>query len=328
MSFTAILCSFLHGTSEYEMCNRNNQGLTSVPTDIPHTVTHLHLKNNEITSIGSLDFFNLDELRELALTDNPISSFENDALWQNTKLVHLFLNNTALTTPPPLWDAKDVLRVLRINNAELNSIPDDYLINMPELRTLYLYSNKLTQVRLGQMDKLWYIHLYHNQLTAMPELTTTLPSLTHLYLHRNVIANVDDNYFSKTPKLEILYLEYNNVLVSPINLCPLSKLKQLRLRNNKLSEFPNVTCSSETLEYIDLFSNDINRPVVYYEDFTFGRNSERVKMTFPNVHFLRLGMNNIDEFSPDFFEGFPNLKTLECQHCKLEVFPNISNLNK
>ena len=310
------------------MYSRNNEGLTSVPTDIPNTVTHLHLMKNGITSIGEWDFIHLDELRELALTDNPISSFHDDALWLNEKLVNLFLNKTALTTPPKLWDAKDVLQFLRIDYAELNSIPDDYFISMPEIQKIYLHKNQLSQVRFGQLDKLWYINLHQNQLTVMPELTTTLPSLTHLYLHKNSIVNVDNDYFTKTPKLEILYLEYNNVLVSPINLCPVSQLRQLRLRNNKLSEFPNVTCSSTTLEYIDLFSNDINRPVVYYEDFTYGRNSEQAKVTFPNVYFLRLGQNNIDEFSADFFEGFPNLKKLECQTCRLEVFPNVSTLNK
>ncbi len=324
--FTAITYTFLQLSSE--MFNRYNQGLTSIPTDIPNTTTHLHLKKNEITSIGSSDLSHLTELEELALSNNPISSFADDALSRNEKLKYLFLNKSYLTTPPNLWQAKNSLRALRIDDAKLDSTPEDYFTNMTEMRTIHLNGNKLTQVRLGQMDKLSYINLRDNKLTAMPELTTPIPGLTNLYLHHNSIVNLDNNYFSKTPHLRILNLEHNKILVSPVNICPLSGLKELKLRNNKLTEFPNVTCSSETLEYIDLFSNNINHPVVYYEDFTSGRNSAQEKITFPNVHFLRLGLNNIDEFSADFFEGFPNLKKLECQKCRLKVFPNVSNMNR
>ncbi len=325
--FTAITCTFLQGTSS-EMFNGNDEGLTSFPTDIPATTTHLHLKKNMITSIGSSDLSHLTELEELALSNNPISSFDNDALSHNEQLKNLFLNKTSLTTPPALWRAKNSLQFLKIDEAKLENIPEDYFIDMPEIRRVYLQKNKLTQVKFGYVDKLWDVHLQHNKLTVMPELTTPLAGLTNLYLHHNSIVNIDDNYFSNTLQLRVLNLEHNKVLVSPVNICPLSGLKELKLRNNKLTEFPNVTCSSETLEYIDLYSNNINRPVIYYEDFTFGRKSAQDKITFPNVHFLRLGQNNIDEFSADFFEGFPNLKRLECQHCKLEVFPNVSTLNK
>ncbi len=330
ISWTVTTCLILKATSSVVTINKNHQSLTripDVPDEIPANTTHLHLRNNKITSVNAGDLSDLTDLKELVLTDNPITSFHHDALLSNTKLIQLFLDNTKLTSPPLLSGARNSLKQLRIDLANLTHIPDDYFIDIPDMHRIYLGMNKLTQMTFGQADRLVRIELQENLLTTMPELTSVLPALTHLLLQKNLITKVENDFFSRTPNLQYLSLEFNKI-VSPINICPNSVLTTMKLSNNYLAVFPIVTCSSQTLQIINLEFNELNYTKVYYKDFTYGRNSTQESHIFLNVYLLKMSENDINEFSADFFEGFPNLETFDCASCKLKVFPNINSLSK
>ncbi len=330
ISWTVTARLILEATSLVVKINKDHQSLTSiprVPDEIPVNTTHLNLKDNKIAAVNAGDLSDLTELQKLVLTGNPITSFHHDALLSNTKLMQLFLDGTELTDPPQLSGAKDSVQELRIVKADLTEIPDNYFFGIPEMRKIYLGKNKLTTAKFGQADKLLRIELQENLLTTMPEFRATLQQLTHLLLQKNSITNIENDYFSRTPNLQYLSLEFNKI-VSLINLCPNSVLTTMRLKNNCLAVFPNLTCSSQTLEIINLDFNALNFSKVYYEEFTFGRNFPQESHIFSNVYSLKMSENDINEFSADFFDGFPNLETFDCTGCTLKVFPNVSTLSK
>ncbi len=90
---------------------------------------------------------------------------------------------------------------------------------------------------------------------------------------------------------------------------------------------PNLTHCSDTLQHLDLYDTELVYPDLYHEDFTLGRNFTNESNIFHNLVYLRLSRNDLTKLSYTFFDGFPNLKTFDCEFSGLTEFPDLSRLS-
>ncbi|XP_035692278.1 carboxypeptidase N subunit 2-like [Branchiostoma floridae] len=212
---TAQTCSSSCSATE---CSCWDMGLTSVPQDLPTTITRLDLRSNAITTLSQSDLSRYRNLQFLRITYNPLS-IVNDGTFDNL---------ISLTE-------------LRLGN-RLSSIPS----NMPiTLTTLLLLGNGNGITSLGHSDLSRYRSL--EILSFMSQQIFTIESgtfhhltnLTSLSLFNNRLSSIPAEIFEPLGKLEVLSLAYNNLASLPADIFQgLGNLKRLFLGQNRLSSLP------------------------------------------------------------------------------------------
>ncbi|XP_019622188.1 PREDICTED: decorin-like [Branchiostoma belcheri] len=127
-------------------CRCSDLGLTSIPQNLPTSISFLDLKGNRITNIKMLQsgtFTNLPRLKVLTLSDNQISTIQ---LGTFTNL--------------PL------LQELDLSKNQITMIRPDFFENLRQLKILYLSSNQITMIQPGtfaNLNQLKMIGLSVNQ---------------------------------------------------------------------------------------------------------------------------------------------------------------------
>ncbi len=317
-----------------QVYSRTEANLTVVPIDIPLNTTHLHLMNNNITEIFETDFAHLSELLELSLGGNPLISIHANAFMNNSKMTHLYLNYTQITRPPDLSGARNSLVYLKVDNANIRNINDDYFTNVSNLDTIIMEYNELKAVKIGNIGEIKYIYFSNNLLTTMPELLAVLPKLLSMYLTNNQIANVSFTYFNNTPSLQRLFMD-NNWLTSlpnfePVLLC----ITHIYIRNNYLT--------SENIEQIAAMPqlSDILIERNRLTNVTFGKSDTLWRMQVSNNQLTEMptltymlpalrqihAQNNehLSCIPPEYFNKTPSLTHLLLCNNNLYKVPNLT----
>eukprot|EP00058_Branchiostoma_floridae_P000085 XP_002585573.1 hypothetical protein BRAFLDRAFT_133161 [Branchiostoma floridae] len=91
----------------------DNQGLTSIPQNLPTSLKQLELKRNQITIIKSGAFANVSRLQELWLTSNKIKIIQEGAIANLPLLKKLFLYYNQITIideGPPVTEFDSKIR--------------------------------------------------------------------------------------------------------------------------------------------------------------------------------------------------------------------------
>uniref|UniRef100_A0A8C1M304 Asporin (LRR class 1) n=1 Tax=Cyprinus carpio TaxID=7962 RepID=A0A8C1M304_CYPCA len=89
------------------------------PTDLPSSLTELHLDYNKIAKIESEDFLRLKRLQRLWLDFNQIKNVENGSLAAISKVREIHLDNNKLKKVPP---GLNTLKYLQVVYLHANSI--------------------------------------------------------------------------------------------------------------------------------------------------------------------------------------------------------------
>lgn len=120
-----------------------NNLLEKVPAGLPRRVKTLMLLHNQITGITKDDFATTYLLEDLNLRYNKImsSAVHKDAFRKLRLLKTLELSGNFLRSLP--HGLPKNLEILRLNDNEINSIPQDALAGMSKLKELYMKNNKL-----------------------------------------------------------------------------------------------------------------------------------------------------------------------------------------
>ncbi|XP_078678017.1 uncharacterized protein LOC144914261 isoform X2 [Branchiostoma floridae x Branchiostoma belcheri] len=143
---TAASCSITKVTGSLT-ANCSDQGLTSVPQNLPTGVTHLHLQNNLITKLNQSDFSQYGNLTNLDLGNNDISEIQA---------------GTFYPTPE--------LRTLSLSHNKLTSLRSDMFAGLGILDSLYLDNNEIADIQAGTFNEtsgLGTLHLQHNRITVL-----------------------------------------------------------------------------------------------------------------------------------------------------------------
>ena len=120
--------------------------LTHIPKDIPHHVKKIYLNNNQIADIESETFAENSQCVKLRLDYNKLSAVRND-----------------------MWTGLISLQYLSLEHNAIEFIKPSAFADLPNLKGLYLHSNKLATLSanifpLKQMPKLEVLTLHGNNL--------------------------------------------------------------------------------------------------------------------------------------------------------------------
>lgn len=227
--------------------------LTSLPA-LPASLTYLRCSSNELQSLPALP----PGLIRLEASNNQISSIDN---FPNT-LTHISLNSNLLDSLPVLPDGLISLRVsdnslselpplpvslteLNCNSNEITEIQD--LSNMVNLNSLSAGANHLDSLPYLFNTNLNFLSVAYNQITALPELPSTLKILFCNYNEIDSIPELPDG-------LEILIVAGNH-LTSLLPELP-TTLLELNCNDCNLPELPDLPPS---LTKLFCFNNELTQ---------------------------------------------------------------------
>ena len=147
--------------------NRENKGLTQVPTDIPTNVTELELRNNQLTALRDCEFCLYTQLEEIFLSWNEISVIRSSA-FQNTRVSKISLSYNQLTVVPDLNIVKHSLSNLYLAKNSITSFDGEVCSGV--LKRLDLWETRLRSIEASAFDActaLKILRLQANELTTL-----------------------------------------------------------------------------------------------------------------------------------------------------------------
>ncbi|KAM9098468.1 podocan-like protein 1 isoform X2 [Sarcophilus harrisii] len=184
------------------------------PSNITKGAQHLSLQNNQLLEIPYNELSRLCYLRTLNLHNNQLSSdgLPDEAFESLPDLQYIYLANNQLTVAPQFLPHS-----LRIADLAANQLMEIYPLTFgekPELRSVYLHDNQLTNTGLPfdafhGSEAVTTLILSSNQLSYLPP---SLPSsLVRLHLQNNQIAKVPRGALGRQSQLRELYLQHNRL---------------------------------------------------------------------------------------------------------------------
>ena len=185
----------------------------------------------------------------------------------------------------------------------------DCLYQLRHLKTIHLYKNELTALpdSFGNLHALRYLDLGRNQLAALPDSFGNLHALRYLDLGRNQLAALPDS-FGNLHALQTLHLSENQLVALPDSFGNLHALRYLDLGENQLAALPDSFGNLHALQTLHLSENRL----------------AALPDWFGNLHALQrldLGGNQLAVL-PDSFGNLYALQTLDLRGNPLTIFPS------
>ncbi|KAG8502462.1 hypothetical protein CXB51_000362 [Gossypium anomalum] len=213
---------------------------------------YLSLSSNNLAGeIPSNMFDRLPRLQELYLEGNKLSGKIPLGLFKCKELEYISLAENRLKgiLPKEIGNLTMLRNLYLYNNLFEGEIPSNMFDHLPRLQQLYLEGNKLSgKIPLGlfKCKELVFISLADNRLEGiLLKEIGNLTMLRNLYLDNNLFEDLfwnnfygkSPSWFDSFPKLQYLFLSYNNLAGEiPSNMFDhLPRLQQLYLKGNKLS---------------------------------------------------------------------------------------------
>jgi len=236
--------------------------------------------------IGSINGYTLDadeKVVGLNLFDTRYSDIS--LLKSLPNLTALYLNYNQISDISPLKSLTN-LRTLYLSDNQIPDItPLEPLIN---LTTLYLSGNQIPDVSpLTPLIKLTTLDLSENQIPDISPLELLI-KLTTLDLSENQISDISP--LKPITNLRTLYLRSNQITdISALNLKELKQIKELDLRNNKISHLPQ--------EIVDL-----NIKIKWEYHYTSGINLYGNPLENPPVEIIKQGTESVKNYFKELEE--------------------------
>ncbi|KAK3512895.1 hypothetical protein QTP70_028959 [Hemibagrus guttatus] len=233
-----------------------NRNLRKVPV-IPSRTHYLYLQNNYIDSVTADSFNNATELKWIHLGNNRIRSIEKQVFEKLPNLLHLYAQRNLLKEIPNNLPAG--LEQLRLSRNQISKIAPGAFSKMEHLALLDLHHNKISDSNLAKnlfkdLKNLIQLNLAHNILRKMP---ANIPNnIAQLFLDRNNIGEIPQDYFKDFRNLAFVRLNYNHLTDKglPKMVFNISTLLDLHLAHNNLTTVPLF---NSHLEHLHLNNNNI-----------------------------------------------------------------------
>jgi len=205
------------------------------------TLQHFDISQNELNDLP-LDICLLTQLETLNCSHNQLTDIA-DLFEQLKYLKEIDLSfNLFKHLPNVIYTFKSLIRL----NCEHNSIRilDENLLNLKRLKFFIFDHNQLEStdsIDFGQMKKLEYIHIAHNQLIKFPR---GLHQLHHL-------KNVN--------------LSYNRLTSVPVDLFLVNTLDVLNLSHNLIAKLPPMPVTYKRVSMIFSIDLSFNHLIKFYD---------------------------------------------------------------
>lgn len=121
--------------------------ITTIPRDLPPSLTELHLDGNKITRVDAASLKGLNNLAKLGLGFNSISAVENGSLANTPHLRELHLNNNKLIKVPGGLAEHKYIQVVYLHNNNISAVgsndfcPPGYNTKKASYSGVSLFSN-------------------------------------------------------------------------------------------------------------------------------------------------------------------------------------------
>ncbi|XP_019632961.1 PREDICTED: carboxypeptidase N subunit 2-like [Branchiostoma belcheri] len=216
-------------------CNCRKEDLTSIPQNLPTSISEIMLTNNQITAISSGAFSNLPKLEKMPLSRNQIATIPSGAIANLPKLQELYMTHN-----------------------QVKYIPSGTFANLTQLQVLFLFHNQITTIESGafaNLTQLQTLALDQNQITTIPSGTfANLPKLQRLGLSYNQITTINSGAFENLPLLNGLGLRNNKMTAIPLSVfCFLPSTIKIELGRNPWQ----CDCKMAPFKLIHEFKNQI-----------------------------------------------------------------------
>uniref|UniRef100_A0A670Z573 Reticulon 4 receptor n=1 Tax=Pseudonaja textilis TaxID=8673 RepID=A0A670Z573_PSETE len=247
-----VLC--LNFPSEVELCpgacvcysepkitiSCQQQGLGTIPIEIPVQTQRIFLHNNRIGLIQSTSFTFCRNISILWIHSNNISLIEPGAFYGLNKLEELDLSDNVnlKSINPSTFQGLVHLHTLHLDRCGILELSTGLFRGLFSLQYLYLQDNNLQELpddTFLDLANLTYLFLHGNKIKRLSEnVFRGLTNLDRLLLHQNRVGGVHRRAFHDLGKVMTLYLFNNNLTVlSGETMAPLGSLQYLRLNGNQ-----------------------------------------------------------------------------------------------
>ena len=209
----------------------SNDNLRTLPSGLfadLDMLEELDLQNNSLESLRSDVFSGLDRLRNIILDDNDLTTLRSDVFSGLFSLEDLSLRRNVLESlPPDVFSGLGSLRRLFVtgntkDNNVLESLPPDVFSGLDSLINLELHNNGLTSLPpdvFSGLGSLINLSLSDNALTSLPpDVFSDLGMLAELHLNDNALTSLPPGLISAEleARLRVLGLS-NNPWASPLS---------------------------------------------------------------------------------------------------------------
>ncbi len=259
---------------------------------------------NELETLESYAFSDLENLQELDLSFNSIKQLGNNLFsnLSNLKTLKIFNNKINLIEPYSFKGLKNLSKLdLGINEVEISKNAP-YFEHLSNLKSLCLNKNSIENLEPGVFDSLVSLEeldLSYNKIKRLPDYCfRNFSKLKNLNLNGNHLELLELDCFRGLNNLEELSLAHNLIKSLPANpsnhFRDLLKLKILDLSENSIQSLQSETFKGlKSLIKLSLSSNHLTR----IERDLF-QNSE-----LNNLQILNLSMNQINFVDENAFEA-------------------------
>ena len=256
--------------------NHNNINKLANQTFMPlEQLTELDLSNNQISSIDKLTFSGLKSVKHLLLGHNNIDVIHEQSFKHCSRLLVLDLSHNALSSAPEALLSLDGIQTIDLSNNLINSVIGASFLKMANLWRLQLNNNKLSKVSVGLFKE--------------------MKSLQILDLSANKINKVEKGSLDSNQKLQAVRLDANELETIEGLFVNLHNLIWLNVSDNKISQF-DYTFLPVNLRWLDISHNQIGELGNYF-DLTSELHLTELDVSFNLLK--QLGPHNI----PDSIEN-------------------------
>uniref|UniRef100_A0A5S6QTN8 B3_4 domain-containing protein n=1 Tax=Trichuris muris TaxID=70415 RepID=A0A5S6QTN8_TRIMR len=195
--------------------------------------------NSRLEKCGGLppELFKLASLNFVELSHSTLSHMP-DNIGEMSHLTNLVLRRNNLHSLPDSIGLLASLKYLDVSGNNLVELPAS-IVQCSQLQTMNLSNNRLTVLPENMHSMAWLIHVdaSHNELKSIPEslCSSALTHFTELILKHNHIEALP-NAIGQLTSLKVLDLSDNCISSLPFELCDCSKLRDLNLTSNPLSD--------------------------------------------------------------------------------------------
>lgn len=209
--------------------------------------TNLERASLTLSSLSELDLTGLTKLKELDLNNNGISKIDLKDLpsLESVVLSYNPIDAVSFSNCPKL-------EAISIKNKRQNSRLTSFTaVDLPALKVLNLYGNKISTLKLEDLPELSEVNLENNSLTAV-DFSKCAESLSEVGLGSNQFTGEFE--LKGLERLNEFSIENNKLTSFKVTGCPM--LSTLKVQKNELTSLDLTGCTGD-LDYIYASENKL-----------------------------------------------------------------------